>query len=67
MGFVIVDLNNVSHDDDPEAILKLLFKLNLQLGVTDISNVRHIKRDNQRINTCSMESNNMVGLVQVRR
>ena len=35
-------------------ILKLIFVLDLGLGVIDISNTRHVKNNKQRINACSM-------------
>ena len=49
-------------------IAKLLFMLDIWLNeVRDISNVRDVKKDKQRINACSMTSNKMVVLVHTRR
>ena len=44
-------------------IMKLLFLLDLWLGVIDISNANYVKKDKQRINANSMASNEGVGLV----
>ena len=50
MGFVDTDVNNVNLDDDNfdeemKMILKLLFLLDLLLGVTDKSNVKYVKKN----------------------
>lgn len=48
-------------------ILKLLFMLDLRLGVKNINKVKHLKRAKARTNGCSMTLNKMVGLVCARR
>ena len=46
---------------------KLLFMLKLWLSVIDINDARHTKRDEQRINDCSIAFSKMMGLVYARR
>lgn len=48
-------------------ILKLLFISEIWLGTTNISNVKHLKRNKQRIDASSMAPYNIVGLVLARR
>ena len=49
-------------------IAKLLFMLDIWLNeVRDISNVRDVKKDKQRINACSMTSKKTVVLMHTRR
>ena len=48
-------------------ILKLLFISEIWLGTTNISNVKHLKRNKQRIYASSMAPYNIVGLVLARR
>ena len=44
LRLAIVDLNNVSLDDNSETMLKLLFKLDLWFSVIDIRDTRHVKK-----------------------
>ena len=48
-------------------ILKLLFMLDLRLGVKNINKVKYLKRAKARTNGYSMTFNKMVGLVCARR
>ena len=59
-----INLDNVNSDeDDPETIIMS----NLWLGAINLNNAKHLKRNKQRINACSMASYKMVGLVHVRK
>ena len=46
MGFNTINLNNIKLDDDNFDVEnpKLLLKLDLQLGVTDLNNAEHVKK-----------------------
>ena len=46
--------------------LKLLSVLDFWFSAIYTDNARHVKRYNQKVNDCSMTSNNMVGLMDVR-
>ena len=65
MSLATIDLDNINLDDDNlmKKILLMLFLLNLLRGVIDLSDVKHVKNDRQRIKA----SNNSVGLVHGKR
>ena len=65
MDLVTIDLNKINLDGGNlmKMILKLLSMLNSWLGVIDISNVKHVKKDRQRTTAYCMTFNKSVGLV----
>ena len=76
------DSGNVTFSSDELGILRLNLNINLDdtklyeddpksifswLGTINLSSAKHLKRNKQRINACSLESNKMVQLMHARR
>ena len=59
MGLITKDINNINLGDKSSA--------EEFIGVIDLNNVRHVKKDRQRINAYNMESNKRVELVYGKR
>ena len=69
MGILGVDLEENNLDDDNKflkMILKLLVMSDFWLGVINLKNARHFKKDRWRINACSMASKKMMRLVTLK-
>ena len=77
-GIHTIDLNSNSldddnfdddddDDDDDDMILLIFLLLRLLLDVIGSNNVKHVKKDERRINSYSMASNKIIGLVYSKR
>ena len=69
MGIFSLDLNNIDFDDsnfyedDPRTTIHV----RLLACIVDINNAKHLKKNQQRINVCSVTFKERVRLVHVRR
>ena len=63
IDILIVDRHKINPNGDNNLILILLFMSNFWLGIVNLKNAKHLKKDERRINACSVASSKMVELV----